>query len=93
MRTTTLPKSEYEMPYTDTGCITKEWVRVFYKSDDWGFVFKPEFAGHSKNWCMGTLHIDIFSLDITIGPFELFFAYRMVVRPPKRSAIISGITV
>ncbi len=80
-----------ELPYTDSGCVQKIKVRCFdFNDGPWGFKFKLKLGGHSKNWCMGTLNIDVWSLGIHIGPFEWFLANRLMVKPPKRSFLVYG---
>lgn len=71
-----------EIPYSDSRCVKKEIFKCLDKNEEWGFDFSPSFLCHSKNWCMGTLHIDVFSLGVTIGPWEMFIAYRITVFPP-----------
>lgn len=79
-----------EQPFSDSGCVKKYVVNtLWWNGWDWQFEFRPRFAGHSKNWSMGSLNIDLFSICVSVGPIEWFFSWRLMVLPPKPSVSLS----
>lgn len=73
-----------ERPYSNTAPIEKKWTGGFwFDVTDWGLEIKLDFLGHSKNWSMGSLNIDLCFFSLTLGPIDFFVAYRMIVQPPK----------
>lgn len=73
-----------EQPYSDSGCVKKGWIGNYYfDNEEWYLEFDVSFASHSKNWCMGSLNIDLFHFSFAFGPFSLFFAYRIEIFPPQ----------
>lgn len=60
--------------------ITKSFdIRYFYNDNDSIISFRPRGLNYSTNWSMGTLYIDLFSLEIGFYKWHWFAAYRLVV--------------
>jgi hypothetical protein len=71
-----------EIPYSDTKPIKKGWVGGFWKESKWAWEIDLDFLSHSKNWSMNSLIIDLIFFELQLGPFEMFFAYRLRIKPP-----------
>ena len=67
----------------DTGCVKKSWEKMSFIEDSPSFRIVPRFLCHSTNWSCGSLHIDLFSLDIDFWKWNWFFVYRIKVFPPS----------
>jgi hypothetical protein len=76
-----------EVFYSDSHLIKKSWIFNRWPVEKWNFEFSLRIMGHSKNWSMGSLNIDVFSLGIELGPLDIFFAYRLEVFPPPTKPI------
>lgn len=76
----------FEKPYSDSKPIKKGWVGRF-DLEQCRFDLDFQILGHSKNWSMNSLNVDLIFFSLDLFFFSLFFAYRLTIYPPHSREI------
>lgn len=66
----------------DKPCVTKGWKFMTFTESEFRIWLSFRGLTNSRNWSMGSLNIDLFSVSLHLGKREFYMVYRLNVTPP-----------
>lgn len=72
---------------TPPPCLTKGWKFMTFVESEFRLWLSIRGLTYSKNWSMGSLNIDLFSVSLHLGKREFYMVYRVHVTPPKTFSV------